>query len=70
MLGLAFFRRVFPKNFARLARNQIIPTLGTKHSHVGNEIFPRVGIKFFLRNKGELKQEKSRFSSSKTPFYL
>ena len=40
MLGLALFRRFFPKKLQDNVRNQIIPTLGTKHSHVGNEMFP------------------------------
>ena len=29
-----------PKKLQDNVRNQIIPTLGTKHSHVGNEMFP------------------------------
>ena len=67
MLGLAIFRRIIPPKYAR---SQIIPTLGTKHSHVGNKIFPHEGINLFLQNKGEFTEEKGRFSSSKTPFYL
>jgi len=32
------------KENGKTCKTQIIPTLGTKHSHVGNEVFPRVGI--------------------------
>ena len=39
------------KNFPNEEKN--IPTLGTKHSHVGNEIFPRMGINDSKRSSND-----------------
>ena len=51
MLGLAFFSSNLSKKNCKTCKTQIIPTLGTKHSHVGNEVFPRVGKNPFLKKK-------------------
>ena len=42
MMPISNNSQVRNKNFPNEEKN--IPTLGTKHSHVGNEIFPRMGI--------------------------